>query len=77
MDISIGVLDMIDNSLDESTNFKYLLEKVSVFGLDCVEMAVIGNCQKFIATKTVQNLLTKLWNGVLISKSDLGSKIRV
>ena len=56
--------------------FKYLLEKCPVFGLDCLEIAVAGNCEKFVASNTVQNLLTKLWNGVLISSSGINTKIK-
>lgn len=70
-------MNMFDATLDDESNYRNLLNEVSIFGLNCLEMAVIGNRKKFVATELVQNLLTQIWNGKVTSKTDLATRIQV
>ena len=60
-----GVLTLIAYHIDDLNKQKMiLLEEVPYYGdLNALEMAVRGNCLKFISQSTVQNHLTSVWNG--------------
>lgn len=68
---------MFDESLDDESNFKHLLDEVSIFGLNCLQMSVIGRRKKFVATALVQNLLTRIWNGKVTNKTNISARLKV
>jgi len=62
-DMAIGVLQIFDKTTDDILNGVILLRRIPFYGLDCLQMAVEGDCQKFVALSAVQNLLTDIWYG--------------
>lgn len=75
--MSVDLVNMFDQSMDDESNYKYLLSEVSIFGLNCLQLAVIGMRRKFVATSLVQNLLTQIWNGKVTSRTDLKTRLKV
>ena len=76
-EMSIGVLNIFDSTTDDLINGVILLRKIPFYNLDCLQMAVESDCQKFVALSSVQNLLTGIWYGKIVSKSGVKAGIRV
>ena len=62
-EMAIGVINIFDKSTDDIINGVILLRKIPFYNLDCLQMAVEGDCQKFVALSSVQSLLTDIWYG--------------
>lgn len=77
VEMSVALINMFDEALDDEDNYTHLLDEVSIFGLNCLELAVIGKRMKFVSTTLVQNLLTEIWNGNVINKTDIKSRLKV
>lgn len=75
--MAIGVLNIFDNSTDDLINGVILLRKIPFYNLDCLQMAVEADCQKFVALSSVQNLLTDIWYGKVVSVSGAKGTIKV
>ena len=75
--MAIGVLNLFDSTTDDLINGVILLRKIPYFNLDCLQMAVEANCQKFVSLTSVQNLLTDIWYGKVSSKSGIKANIKV
>ena len=75
--MAIGVLTLFDKSTDDIINGVILLRKIPFYNLDCLQMAVEADCQKFVSLSCVQNLLTDIWYGKIQIKSGLRGKIWV
>jgi hypothetical protein len=67
--MAIGVMNIFDSTTDDLINGVILLRKIPFYNLDCLQMAVQADCQKFVALSSVQNLLTDIWHGKLTCKS--------
>jgi len=77
-DTACSVLTLFDKNNDDLKNGDILLQKVPYYeDLNCVEMAVQGNCLKFISLSCVQTLITSKWNGKIASNSGFLSTINV
>jgi hypothetical protein len=77
VEMCVGLVNLFDNSLEDEINYKYLMMEVPIFGLSCLQIAVIGRRKKFVATALVQNLLTSVWNGKVSNKTDLKARFKV
>lgn len=75
--MAIGVLNIFDGTTDDLINGVILLRKIPMFNLDCLQMAVEADCQKFVSLSSVQNLLTDIWLGKVTSKSGSKATIKV
>ena len=75
--MAIGVLNIFDSTTDDLINGVILLRKIPFFNLDCLQMAVEADCQKFVALSSVQNLLTDIWYGKVTSKSGAKASLKV
>ena len=47
-----------------------MLTEIDFFGVHLVKLAMIGDCQKFIASETVQRVISDLWNNAVIFSPD-------
>ena len=47
-----------------------MLTEIDFFGVHLVKLAMIGDCQKFIASETVQRVISDLWNNAVIFSAD-------
>jgi hypothetical protein len=55
-----------------------LLQKIPFYeDLDCLELAIQGNCKKFISLTCVQNLITEIWNGEVNVKGGFKGSLKV
>lgn len=70
-------MHLLDINLDDEQNFNYLLKTIDIFELNCLELAVNGKHQKFVAHTLIQSLLTEVWHGQLSAKSDFKAIIKV
>jgi len=75
--MSVGVLNIFDSTTDDIINGVILLRKIPFYNLDCLQMAVEADCQKFVALSSVQNLLTDIWYGKIASKSGFKAGFKV
>lgn len=75
--MAVGVLELFDAAFDDSQVHATLKVEIDLFGLDCLEIAYIGGCQKFLASTCVQNLLEKDWYGELTNKTGLFTSVKV
>jgi hypothetical protein len=75
--MAIGVLNLFDATTDDLINGVILLRKIPLYNLDCLQMAVEADCQKFVALTSVQNLLTGIWYGKVSSKSGVKATLKV
>jgi hypothetical protein len=75
--MAIGVLNLFDSTTDDLINGVILLRKIPFFNLDCLQMAVEADCQRFVALSSVQNLLTDIWFGKVTSKTGLKASLKV
>ena len=64
--ISVKLLELFDREVDDNLNDNLLLTRMDFFGVHLVKLAMIGDCQKFIATETVQRVISDLWNNAVI-----------
>jgi hypothetical protein len=76
-DLAIGVLNLCDLSIEEPILFGKLLKEIPLFGVNCLELASIGERQSFLACSSVQNHLTKTWFGEITNKDDMFTKFKV
>jgi hypothetical protein len=76
-DLANGVLTLYDASLDEITILTKLLRKIPFFGVNCLELASIGERETFLACPCVQNHLTRIWYGKMSVKDDLSPSLKV
>ena len=74
--MSIGVLNIFDSTTDDLINGVILLRKIPFYNLDCLQMAVEANCEKFVALSSVQNLLTDIWYGKVVYKAGIKAGIK-
>ena len=56
-EMSIGVLNIFDSTTDDLINGVILLRKIPFYNLDCLQMAVEADCQKFVALSSVVSRL--------------------
>lgn len=75
--MAIGVLNIFDSTTDDLINGVILLRKIPFYNLDCLQMAVEAECQKFVALSSVQNLLTDIWYGKITSNPGIKASIKV
>ena len=61
--LAIGVLDIYDTNTEDEENIHILLDNIEFFQMTPLDMALIGDCKNFVSHPSVQNLLTKIWNG--------------
>jgi len=77
-DTACSVLTYFDKNNDDLKNGDILLQKVPYYeDLNCLDLAIQGNCLKFISLSCVQTLITSVWNGEIASKSGLLGTINV
>jgi len=60
-EMSIGVLNIFDESSVDGLNGVILLQKIPYYNMNCLEMASESKSQKFLSVTSVQNLLTEIW----------------
>ena len=64
--IAVKLLELFDQEEDDNLEDNLLLTEIDFFGMHLVKLAMIGNCKKFIATETVQRVISDLWNNAVI-----------
>ncbi len=47
-----------------------MLTEIDFFGLHLIKLAIIGKCEKFIATEAVQRVISYLWENAVIFSPD-------
>ncbi len=71
-------MNIFDLDSDDFMNGMLLLQKIPYYNnLDCLKMAVEANCIQFISMPAVQNLITNIWYGQIVYKSDLKFILKV
>ena len=76
--MAIGVLSLFDENEPDYKNQTILLNGVrELDDKNCLDLAVEGQHQQFVATPSVQGVITKIWNGFLTPSTNIGSKIKV
>ena len=75
--MAVGVLEFFDAAFDDRKVHASLRAEIDLFGVNCLEIAYIGDCQKFLASSCVQNLLDKEWYGEVTNKSGLVTSFKV
>ena len=63
-------MELFDQEEDDNLNDNLLLTEIDFFGIHLVKLAMIGDCEKFIATETVQRVISDLWNNAVIFSPD-------
>ena len=53
------------------------MHKIDLYDMSILDIAVLGNSQKFLAQSVVQNYLTSIWHGNNKENSDISSSICV
>jgi hypothetical protein len=71
------VLNLCDVSMEEDVIFGKLLKEIPLFGVNCLELASIGERESFVACACVQNHLTKTWFGEITNKDDIFTQFKV
>ncbi len=73
-----GVLTLFDENNDDLMNGVILLQKVPYYeDLNSLEIAIQGDCLKFISLSCVQTLITSVWNGEIASKGGFAGTLKV
>jgi len=77
-DTACGVLTLFDENNDDLMNGVILLQKVPYYeDLNSLEIAIQGDCLKFISLSCVQTLITSVWNGEIASKGGFAGTLKV
>lgn len=72
------VLAIFDKNSNDLFNDLLFYQKVPYYNnLDCITLALQGSCLKFISVPSVQNLVTKVWDGEVDTKRSVGSHLKV
>ena len=61
---------MFDQEEDDNLNDNHFPTEIEFFGINLIKLAIIGKCEKFIATETVQRVITFLWDNAVIFSPD-------
>jgi hypothetical protein len=60
--LSIGVLEVFDKNTRENVINVLLIRYFPELGMDCLELAVLCKCQRFVSNTTVQRVLDYIWH---------------
>ena len=67
--MAIDVLKIFGKKTAEKVEDVLIVRFLEDFGMDCIELAILCRCERFISYTTVQNILETIWNGENIYKS--------
>ncbi len=71
-EIAIKIVDLFDRKEEDNLNDNLLLSEIQNFGCHVLKLAFNGHCKKFIATRSVQQVLHEIWkNGVIFSPDQI------
>ena len=59
--MAIGVLEFFDKNTRENVIDVLVIRYIKEFGMDCLELAALCKCEKFVSHSTVQRILDHLW----------------
>jgi len=66
----VKLVELFDQEEDDNLNDNLFLTEIEFFGIHLIKLAMIGECKKFIATETVQRVITFLWDNAVIFSPD-------
>ena len=75
--MAIGVYNIFDNVSNNLINGVILLQKIPYYNLNCLDLAAVSNCQRFIAMKSVQNVLSDIWMGKIEMNYNFWNHLKV
>ena len=76
--MAIGVVKLIEDNEPEYKNHVIILSGIKELGdRNCLDFAVKGNHQQFVATSCVQSVITKIWDGFIPPSDSLSTQIKV
>ena len=61
--MAIGLLGVYYKNTRENVVDVLVIRYIEELGMDCLELAVHCECEKFVSSPTVQRILTNIWNG--------------
>ena len=70
-------MDIYDTNTEDEENIHILLDNIEFFQMTPLDMALIGDCKNFVSHPSVQNLLTKIWNGHSAQNNSLMNLLKV
>ena len=59
--MAIGVLDVYDKNTRESVVDVLVIRYLKELGMDCLELAHLCKCRRFLSNSTVQRVLDYIW----------------
>ena len=59
--MAIGVLDVYDKNTIENVVNVLVIRYFPELGMDCLELAVLCQCKRFVSNSTVQRILDYAW----------------
>ena len=71
-DTAIKIVDLFDRKEEDNLNDNLLLSEIPDFGCHVLKIAFNGHSKKFIATRSVQQVLHEIWkNGVIFTPDQI------
>ena len=64
--MAIDVLKIFEKNTTENVEDVLVVRFLDDFGMDCIELAILCKCERFISHTTVQNILETIWKGKII-----------
>jgi hypothetical protein len=59
---AIGVLEVFDKNTKENVVDVLVIRYLKELGMDCLELAVLCKCERFVSNTTVQRILDYIWS---------------
>ena len=59
--MAIGLLEVFDKNTRETVLDVLVLRYLKDLGMDCLELAVLCKCQRFVSNASVQRILDHIW----------------
>ena len=76
--MAIGVVKLLENNEPEYKSHVIILTGIKELGdKNCLDFAVKGNHQHFVATSCVQSVITKIWDGFIPPSDTLSAQLKV
>jgi hypothetical protein len=61
------LLNIMTRKKRDNTDDVFILRFLKEYQMDCLELAVVCDCKRFVSNEIIQNTLNNLWTGNIYS----------
>jgi hypothetical protein len=65
--MAIDLLNIMTRKTRDNADDVFILRYLKEYEIDCLELAVVCDCKRFVSNEIIQNILENLWTGNIYS----------